>query len=327
MRLPDRSRFVLSSSRAHARARPWRVLIPVLAVAVACTAAAPALGARRPGSARPAAAARARTWLQEINYYRLSTGLKPVANDRAWDRGILNHLKYLEYTPAKYLTGQYASVHTENPKSPYYTASGALEGSRSDLIIGGAGSPLDAIDSWLAAPFHAIGMLRSPLRKVAFAEGYIGAGLDVLGGLTGPPQGSKPVLFPGPMSTTNLVSFSSGELPDPAQSCHWAKSVAHDPIGLPIIALLSHTPSRHLVAKLKLPSGKVERTTARTLCLVDQFTYHSTDKIYGPTGLEILEGANAVLLLPSGTLANGWYTVTITDTAKITYGWRFRVRA
>jgi hypothetical protein len=325
MRLPGRSRFVLSSSRAHARARPWRVLIPVLAVAVACTAAGPALGAGRPGSARPAAAARARTWLQEINYYRLGAGLKAVTNDKAWDRGILNHLRYLEYTPAKYLTGQYASAHTENPKSPYYTPSGALEASRSDLILGGSPSPLTAIDSWLAAPFHAIGMLRSPLRKVAFASGY-GAGLDVLGGLTGPPQGPKPVLFPGPRVTTNLTSYGS-ELPDPTQSCHWAKSVAHHPIGLPIIALLSATPSKHLTAQLKLPNGKVERTTARTLCLVDQFTYHSTDKVYGPTGLEILEGDHAVVLMPSGDLANGWYTVKIADTAKIVYSWRFRVKA
>lgn len=303
------------------------MLVAALAVAVACSAAGPAVGAERPGSTRPAASARVRTWLQEINYYRLATGLKPVADDRAWDRGILNHLKYLLDTPAKYFTGQYASYHTENPKSPYYTPSGALEASRSDLLIGSTGSALGDIDSWLAAPFHAIGMLRSPLRKVAFAAGYIGAGLDVLGGLTSAPPDPKPVLFPGPRSTTNLVSYAGDELPDPTQSCHWSKSVAHDPIGLPIIALLPHTPSRHLVATLKLPSGKVERTAGRTLCLVDQFTYHSTDKIYGPTGLEILEGDNAVLLLPSGDLVNGWYKVTITDTAKITYSWRFRVKA
>lgn len=61
--------------------------------------------------------------------------------------------------------------------------------------------------------------------------------------------------------------------------------------------------------------------------MVDEFTYHSTDKVYGPTGLDILKGDDAVLLFPSGQLLNGGYKVTIFDTSKITYTWRFKVKA
>ena len=301
-----------------ARVTRWCTAALAAGLSVAVVCATTASGAVQTAAAR-------RTWLQEINYYRRGAGLMTVTNRRAWDRGIVNHLRYLEKTPAKYFTGQYQSYHTENPASPYYTKSGTLEASRSDLLLGSAGSGLADIDEWLTSPFHAIGMLRNGLRQVAFAAGYIGAGLDVLGGLRAVAPDPKPILFPGNKVTTNLTSYPGDELPNPLQSCR--KSFSRKPVGLPIIALLPATPSKHLTASLRWPSGKVQRSGAGALCVVDQFTYRSTDKVYGPTGLEILEGDNAVVLFPSGTLVNGGYTVTISDTAKITYKWRFKVRA
>lgn len=145
----------------------------------------------------PAAAAAARpavphasspAWLTEINYYRRAAGVPLVSANRSWIRGIRNHLRYMAKTPPRYLTGKYASLHTENPKSPYYTKSGAREAGASDLFEGAIGyTATDFINGWLAAPFHAIGMLRVNLRQVAFASnGSTGdAGLDVISGLTG----------------------------------------------------------------------------------------------------------------------------------------------
>jgi len=285
-----------------------------------CLAAA--IGTSATASAAPA---KARTWLQEINYYRVGAGLKPVTDNTTWDKGIVNHLRYLAKTPASYMTGQYASAHTENPKSPYYTKSGALEASRSDLLFGDSG-PLSDIDTWLTAPFHGIGMLRYGLHRVAFAHGYGDAGLDVLGGLVFGKADPKPILFPGNNVTTNLTSYAGGELPNPLQSCHFTKAAGKKPVGLPLIALLPATPSRKLIARLGEPGGHVERTLAGTLCLVDQFTYHSTDPVYGPTGKAILVGDHAVLLFPSGDLKPGSYHVTVYDGAKITYRWTFKVK-
>lgn len=271
-------------------------------------------------------AARARTWLQEINYYRVGAGLKPVTSNAAWVTGIRNHLKYLEKTPASLMTGQYASAHTENPKSKYYTKSGALEASRSDLLLGSAGTPLGDIDGWLTAPFHGIGMLRAGLTKVAFANGFDGAGLDVLGGLTFGAPFTKPIMFPGRNVTTNLTAYSGNELPNPLQSCHYPKADKDKPVGLPIIVLLPKTPSKSLTATLAFPHGGSEGTAGRTLCLVDQFTYHSTDTVYGPTGLAILKGDHAVLLFPSGTLKAGTFKVTIHNGPKTSYSWPFTVK-
>jgi len=304
------------------RGRTWpRASLIALGLPVLCAAA---IGAGVT-SAGATPAAKARTWLQEINYYRAGAGLKPVIDNKAWDQGIGNHLKYLEKTPPKYLTGQYASAHTENPKSPYYTKSGALEGSRSDLLLGSAGTPLSDIDGWLTAPFHAIGMLRSSLRKVAFASGFSGAGLDVIGGLVSAAPDPKPILFPGNNVATNLTGYAGDELPNPLQSCHFPKAEANKPVGLPIVALLPATPSRKLTARLQLPRG-TEGTRGRSLCLVDQFTYHSTDKIYGPVGKEILTGDHAVLLFPSGELKPGSYHVSIYDGPKTTIRWTFTVK-
>jgi hypothetical protein len=288
-------------------------VIAALAVAVAPVSAS-------------ASAAKARTWLAEINYYRTGAGLKAVTSNAAWDKGILNHLKYLQKTPPSLMTGQYASAHTENPKSKYYTKSGALEGSRSDLLFGGGvGTPVPDIDGWLTAPFHAIGMLRQGLDKVAFASGFIGAGLDVLGGLNFTPT-TKPIMFPGRNVTTNLTSYSGNELPNPLQSCHYPKADKNKPVGLPIIVLLPKTPAKKLTATLAFPHGGSEGTSGRTLCLVDQFTYHSTDTVYGPTGLAILKGDHAVLLFPSGTLKAGTFKVTIHNGPKTTYTWPFTVK-
>ena len=85
-------------------------------------------------------------WLSAINYWRQAAGLAPVTDQPAWDLGIQNHLTYLEHTPASYMVGQYASAHTENPSSPYYTPSGATEAGDSDLDLGAAVSDVQAID-------------------------------------------------------------------------------------------------------------------------------------------------------------------------------------
>jgi hypothetical protein len=309
--------------RAHRR---WPRAALVITAAGTAVFGLAAMGAgMAAASATATATATARTWLQEINYYRVGAGLKPVTDDRAWDRGIVNHLRYLAKTPARYRTGKYADEHLENPKSPYYTKSGALEASRSDLLQGAAGS-LGDIDVWLGAPFHAIGMLRSALTKVAFAARYGYAGLDVIGGLGYAKPDPKAILFPGNHVTTNLTSFG-GELPNPLQSCHFTRAAHRKPVGLPLIALLPATPSRTLTAQLAWPGGHVEGTKASTLCMVDQYTYHSTDKIYGPTGKQILIFDHAVLLFPSGTLTSGSYRATIHDGTKASYTWTFKVKA
>lgn len=265
-------------------------------------------------------------WLALINSYRGAAGLSPVANEPAWDLGIMHHLTYLVKTPSRYFTGPYASAHTENPASPYYTPDGAREAGYSDLALGGAGSPVEAIDGWLRSPFHAVGMLRAQLTKVALADdpatGY--AGLDVIQGLDySLPADPRPILFPGPGITTDLLTYSGDELPDPLQTCRWSDASTY---GLPLIALLPQAPGSPLSATLTGPHG-VESTANRQLCVVDEHTYYTTDSIYGPTGREILQDDHAVFLIPRHALVSGRYSVTIAQPGEANIDWSFAAAA
>lgn len=264
-------------------------------------------------------------WLTEINAYRTASGLNPVTNQPSWEQGLRNHFAYLANTPKSFLTGEYANQHTENPQSPCYTADGALEGGRSNLSFGGVGpTPVKDIDGWLTAPLHAIGMLRPNLTQVAYASdpGTGNAGLDVSGGLDSSiPARTTPVLFPGPDMTTNLTSYG-GENPDIMESC--APGFSASP-GLPLILLLPGVPSKDLAASVSGPDGSVQSTGNGQLCVVDEHTFRSSDTVYGPTGLQILQGDHAVFLVAKVPYAVGRSTVGVSQTGGAPFSWAFTV--
>jgi hypothetical protein len=274
---------------------------------------------------RGAAHVKSGDWLGEVNYYRLAAGLAPVANVGAWDQGIRSHLVYLAKTPASFLTGAYASLHTENPASPFYTAAGAKEAASSNLFYGEVGfSPRDFIDGWLSAPFHAVGILRPQLKLVAFAysTGTGDAGLDVISGLDyAQARPRTPVLFPGPGTPTDLSMFR-GESPDPLQTCGWQKLT--EAVGLPLVMLLPLPPPVGLTARLARPGGVIETNANGGLCVVDSHTFVPSAAVFGPTGLDILKGDNAVFLVPRAPLTPGSYVVSVHQPGHPEITWQFR---
>jgi hypothetical protein len=262
-------------------------------------------------------------WLTEINLYRTAAGLLPVTDQPSWDAGILDHLTYLLDTPSSYFTGSYASAHTENPASPYFTAAGAQEGAASNLEEGNTtGSDVHDIDEWFECPFHAVGMLRATLGQVAFASEGGDAGLDVISGLNEAPVATGPILFPGPRMTTDLTSYCGDESPSPLETCGWTDV---EPTGLPLIALLQQSPSSQLTASLQGPDGSMMTTQNGQLCVVDVNTYTSTDPVYGPTGQELLSDDDAVFLIPRAALAAGSYSASVTQPSEPDIDWSFQV--
>ncbi|HXW81931.1 MAG TPA: putative Ig domain-containing protein, partial [Acidimicrobiales bacterium] len=260
-------------------------------------------------------------WLGEINLYRKAAGLQPVTNEAAWDAAIDAHLRYMEKTPSSYFTGQYASAHTENPASPYYSAAGAHEAESSDLAFGDAGgTDVQTIDAWLECPFHAIGMLRPALTRVAYASVGDDAGLDVLSGLDEQSSAAPQVLFPGPGMTTDLTSYCGDESPSPLQTCGWPDQDE----GLPLIALLTAPPSGQLAASLNGPGAEMTGQNGG-LCIVDTGTFKTTDSIYGPNGANILATDNAVILVPRHTLSRGTYQARVTQPGRPDIAWSFTV--
>jgi len=269
----------------------------------------------------PSAAAITRSdWLGRINEIRSSSQLPPVVEEPAWSAGLLAHFTYLAKTPENLLEG--ASAHSETPESPYYTPEGAKEAESSDL--GSGGTNVEAIDNWLAAPFHAVGILRPGLEKVAFArdQGSGSAGLDVINGLN-EAAAPKLVLFPGPGSTIDLNRYG-GESPPPIDTCVAEHPGAnYESPGLPLIALLTEGPDPGLSATMSLPDGTQVSSAGDDLCVVTSSTFVTHDVIYGSTGASILASDKAVFLIPRVALVAGRYSVTISQPGKPDIAWAF----
>jgi hypothetical protein len=280
------------------------------------TAIAPPLAQAHAAGAAPA-------WLVKVNQVRVASGLAPVTINNSWVAGIQAHLRYLALTPKSYMTGQYASIHTENPQSPYYTSDGATEANKSNLIEGAANGEVNSINTWLSVPFHAIGILRPGLKQVALAvDNKTGmAGLDVISGLDlNAPPSVAPVLFPGNASTTDIPIFGGNEVPDPIETCGGASKYPHP--GLPLVALLPSSPDSALTATLDRPSGTVT-APGPDLCVVDENTFVSSDPTYGGTGKQIFGTDHAVFLVPRKPLTAGSYTATIRQPNQPNITWSF----
>ncbi len=257
-------------------------------------------------------------WLGAMNAYRAASGLAPVRARPAWSAGIAEHLTYLAQTPSSYRVGRYANAHTQNPDSPWYTEAGDIAGRSSNL--GSGSTELVAIEGWMQAPFHAIGILRPRLTEAAFASDGFRAGLDIIRGLD--PTGalpSQPVLFPGD-GAANVIDRFSGELPDPTEPCGDAFGAFST--GMPLIAMLPEPPAEGTTATLRLPSGRT-LTEGPDLCVVTALNFTSTDRIYGPTGTAILAGENAVLVMSSAPLAPGDHTASVIAPGQPEVRWSF----
>ncbi len=276
----------------------------------------------QPFSAQPA-------WLQALNRYRKAAGLSEVWDQPAWDAGLWDHMRYLADTPSRYYVGQYRSMHIENPASPYYTKLGAEAGSLSDLDgFTGSGTKatpgfnssqasVNALMAWMAAPFHMVPLMLPSLGSVALVAAPWGdAGLDVWSGQLQEPPPTRPLLFPANGSAIGLTRFG-GELPNPLQTCNWSSA------GLGLIALLPYTPGA-VSATLTASNGTADSSAKGSLCVVDQHDYRSTDPVYGPTGLDILQGSRMVILFPRQPLKKGTYHVVLSDRGHAPIAWAFR---
>lgn len=259
------------------------------------------------------------SWLETLNYYRLSSGVDPVTENAAQSAAALKHSIYLAKSDPKYFTGKYVNPHSENPESPYYTPEGANSGTNLTSV----GKESEAIDSWMQAPLHAIGLLRDNLKTTGYAsvlnertKSYH-TGLDVINGLKGDRR--KIITFPGNGSFTRLYKFT-GESPDPRESCgkDWKEFR-----GLPIFASFLSTPPRDITGSVVTPSGTT-LTPGADLCIVSEHSWISTDPVIN-YGIDIVRGDHLVLVIPKTTLSAGQYSVTLTGSGMASLNWKFTV--
>jgi hypothetical protein len=248
-------------------------------------------------------------WLGIVNTYRQMSGLDTVAANGTWSAEAQAHSCYM------LLNG---ISHDEIPGRPGYTPGGDVAGNSGNVAVSSSINAVarNHIDLWMTGPFHAIGILRHNLTTSGFglctAESTptpwrSGGTLDVIRGLDGArPRPSTPIVFPGDGATVPLNAFIT-EYPNPMTLCGWTGSA-----GLPLIAMMPNDVTS-ANSTITGPSGPIETCTL-----------HQGNSGADATARAILDGDNAVVVMPRQILADGTYTVTVnSDGGTVT--WSFSV--
>jgi uncharacterized protein YkwD len=287
--LTSRARHVRRRTRTSGRVAG---IASVLAVAATATVVGIGLG---PGTAQAVADD---DWLGIVNTYRAMSGLSPVAANGTWSGEARAHSCYML---------QNGISHDELPDRAGYTPGGDVAGNSGNVAVSSASTAVarDHIDLWMTGPFHAIGILRHNLTTSGFglctAESTptpwrSGGTLDVIRGMdTAKPRPTTPTLFPGDGATVPLNAFVT-EYPNPLTLCGWTGSA-----GLPLIAMM---PSDVTAANSTLtgPDGPIPTCTL-----------HAGNTGADGTARSILDGDDAVVVVPRQVLADGTYTATVTS--------------
>jgi hypothetical protein len=261
------------------------------------------VGALAPGEAR---AVDNHDWLGIVNIYRGMSGLDPVNADPTWSAQAEAHSCYML---------QNGIAHDEIEGRPGYTPGGDVAGNSGNVAVSSSvsASPRNHIDLWMTGPFHAIGILRHNLRTSGFGlcassdtPMWHSAGtLDVIRGLDSTPRPASPTLFPGNGATVPLHTFVT-ESPNPLAMCGWS-----GPAGLPLIAMMPADVTS-ATASLTGPTGPI------TTCVLHK------GNVGGGVAGSILDGENAVVVMPRDPLADGTYTATV-DSNGGSATWSFTV--
>jgi hypothetical protein len=255
-------------------------------------------------------------WLDAVNYYREMAGLPAVSENTTYSQGDGYHARYM-------VKNDYIG-HSEDPANPWYTVEGAQAAATSNAMVSSNinTSDLDAINTWMDGPFHALGILDPQLHEVGFGSyreniglWRMGAALDVIRGLGSLPSTvSFPIYFPGDDTYMPLLTYS-GETPSPLTSCPGYT----EPSGPPIMLQIGDGGQTPDVTATSFQ----ENGAARQHCVFDETNYANPNSSYQSLGRSILNSRDAIVIMPRAPLVPGAeYTVSITVNGS-TYTWTF----
>ncbi len=247
-------------------------------------------------------------WLDRLNDWRAALGLSALTENATWSQGDYNH--------ALYMVKNDLVTHYETLGVPYYTAAGDMAAKSGNLVVNSTTSMTDpqAIDWWMGAPFHSMGLMDPRLASTGFGSyrqvksGWqMAAAVDTSRGnpFTG---GRYPVFFPGDGSTEPLTTYSGNEFPNPLQAC----SGYTMPAGLPLYVQIG--------GNVATTAGATHSLTADGVpvehCVID-----SRNAALG----SYLKMRGAVIVVPKAPLRTGAnYVVTLTVNGA-PYTWSFTV--
>lgn len=248
-------------------------------------------------------------WLGRLNYWRATAGLPPLSENTTWSQGDGAH--------SLYMVKNQQITHYELPSLPYYSLAGDTAARDGNIEVSSTTSFTDpqAIDWWMKAPFHAMGMMDPRLTATGFGayrevrSGWqAGFSLDVLrGNPFTPGMYSSPVYWPGNGMTVPLRSYTGGEFPDPLQACPGYAA----PTGLPVFVEIGGNIPTAVTAHSFTGNG-----APLASCVID-----STNA----TLASYLTPRGGVIVIPQAPLTPGvQYSVSLTINGA-PYAWSFEV--
>ncbi|MEP7358828.1 MAG: CAP domain-containing protein, partial [Anaerolineales bacterium] len=260
-------------------------------------------------------------WPSVLAYYRASARLPDLAENSGWSAGAFAH--------ARYMVKNDVLSASETSGLPWTTDEGAAAAPNSNLLLSDNLNLSDrqALDYWMAKPFHALGLLDPALLTTGFGsfredagnfDPYkMGAAIDVRRGLGSlPPSVQFPIKWPEHNSTVYLTQYDGAEQPDPLSSC----SGYTPPSGLPIILQLGPGSQTPVVTAHSLQRNGVSLAH----CVFSETDYANSISNLQSLGRALLNASDAVILIPKLPLTAGAYTVSITANGQ-TATWTFNV--
>jgi len=257
-------------------------------------------------------------WLERLNRYRAAAFLPPVVEDPALSAAVLQH--------AHYMVLHGVLKHSQKRRESGATPEGAAAAAVSNLAGSIHSTEPDwwAVDTWMQAPFHALGILDPALQQVGFGidrapRGRIqtAAGLDVTRGrATVPPVITYPIVWPADGASVPLGTHSA-EYPSPLTSCAGYKA----PTGLPLIIQLAPTADApHVTGSWITEGGQL-----LAHCIFAESTYSNRDGDQKRLARSILAAHNAIILIPREPLRSGSSYRAVVEVNGLQIDWTFSV--
>lgn len=256
-------------------------------------------------------------WLAHLNEVRRSGGIPALAENPDWSDGCWDH--------SRYMVKNDTITHYQDPTNTWYTPDGSQAALVSNLIISSAVDAPDdyALQHWLTGPFHGVSLLDPRLQSTGFGSyredtgtWRMGACFDVLRGRGElPPDVQYPLIWPAQSSVMPYLAFTGGEYPDPLSSCPGYTT----PTGPPLYLMLG---SGELTPSVTTHSFTLDGIPLDH-CMIDETSYTHPDPDAQYLGRSILDGRDAIILIPRQPLEHGiTYTASVTVNG-YTHIWSF----
>jgi uncharacterized protein YkwD len=259
-------------------------------------------------------------WLTHLNEIRALGGLPPVTENPEWSAANELH--------SRYMVKNNELTHSEAPTNRWYSETGAAAAGASNVWVSGRTevTATTVLNNWLVAPFHGIAMIDPQLQQVGYGEYreedggvQLAAGIDVQRGIshTLTPTLAYPLMFPMDGAVSPFTTFLGEEFPDPLSNCPGFVP----PVGAPIYLQLG-------TGELRPETGGHTVTVNGKLiphCIFDETTYRHRDPNEQTVGRMILDGRDAIIILPHKPLPYGATVRVTVSVSSVTHTWEFTV--